>query len=109
MRADSPGIKQKRIGHQIPLCEQLPIGISGVSAQKAFVNRVLDHVNASAGYAKQLLDLAFGEPGNCKHPCRSFEHSSCEMERQGPGNVRRFPGLDKRSRHPVARQYMWTG
>ncbi len=82
VRADAAGVKQKRMVDQIALRQELPVGLGGVSAQKAFVDRVVHHFDAVGGNGEQLLHFALGEVGDGENSRRSLQRPVGQVKMQ---------------------------
>ena len=108
VRADSARIKQKGIGHQIPLCQQLPVSVSRVAAQEALINRIVDYVNTLAGDAEQLLNFALGEPGNSKNARGPFKSSACQVKVQRTPDAGVLAGAVHVLQDIVDGHHIWT-
>ena len=59
--ADTPGIKQEVLIDQVTFGEHLAVLLGCVSAQKAFIDCVVDHLDAAGGNAEDFFNLTFGE------------------------------------------------
>src|SRR5438874_1575805 len=82
MRADSPGIQNEGISHEVALREKLAIAIICVSTQETFINGVINNFNPCRWDTKQLLDFALGKFGNGEDPCRTSKHSASKLKMQ---------------------------
>ncbi len=71
MWADASGVEQERVGHLVPLGDELAIGVGGMSQAKAIVEGVVDDVDLVARYSEQALRIFLGEIGNSEDACCS--------------------------------------
>src|SRR5579864_8840834 len=87
MRADGAGVQQKWIGHEIAFSNELPVSVGGVATKKAFVNSVVDHLNALWRNAEQLLNLALGELRDSKDTRRTFQDAPGHLKVQRASQI----------------------
>src|SRR5581483_5106378 len=87
VRADSPGIQEKRVSDLVTLRDELAISFGSVAAQKALVDGVVDDLNALRWNSKQLFDLFLGELRDGKNAGSTLEHAAGQLKVQRPAKT----------------------
>src|SRR5512138_1374600 len=109
MWADATGVKHERIVHLVALGDELLFFRSGVALHESFINGVINHFNAFAGYSEEAGDVVLREVRD-GHNSRSVpQYKARGIEVHGTAQAASIGGAIHVVEHVVDRDYIRAG
>ena len=80
VRADAPGVEQKRRVHLIALGDEFALGIAGVAQAEAVVDGVVDDLDLLRRHMEQAHRVSLGKIRDREDARRAMQHALGELE-----------------------------